>query len=57
LSLLGEHGVPFGLDSPDLIEQQFHPVELAQNLALHVLGQVPPITRPQRFQPLAAISP
>src|SRR5260370_1047409 len=46
--------VGLGLDLGDLAEQQLQPVELAQDLALHVLGQGPAVAGGERLELLPA---
>src|SRR5580698_10008581 len=51
-----EQRVPLGLDSLDLLEQQFEPIEFSTNLGFEMWGQATAITSLERFQPRSPIA-
>jgi hypothetical protein len=53
---LGQHGIPLGLDSLDLFDQELEPVELPADLGLQAVRKGATIARDQRLKPLATVS-
>src|SRR5829696_10392396 len=51
-----EHGIPLGLDSLDLFDQELEPVELPADLGLQALRKGATIARDQLLKPLPAVS-
>src|SRR5215217_5022784 len=51
-----EHGIPLGLNSLDLFDQELEPVELPADLGLQALRKGATITRDQFLKPLPAVS-
>src|SRR5215217_802394 len=52
----GEQGIAFGLNRPDLLEEEFEPVEFPAELRLEVPGQRAAITGPQFLKPGPAMA-
>src|SRR5215210_7408969 len=51
-----EHGIPLGLNSLDLFDQELEPVELPADLGLQALRKGATIARDQLLKPLPAVS-
>src|SRR3954453_6096501 len=53
---LGQHGIPLGLDSLDLFDHEFEPIELPADLGFQALRKGATIARDQLLKPLPAVA-
>src|SRR3954453_8426774 len=53
---LGQQGIPLGLDSLDLFDQELEPVELPSDLGLQALRKGATIARDKFLEPLPAVA-
>jgi hypothetical protein len=51
-----EQRIPLGFHSPDLLENQFEPIEFSTNLGFEMLGQATAIASLKRLQPRSPVA-